>query len=95
MSKLYQLGFSVSVSILHFDHLNSPVGSDIYQETLTKALAKHYGAKLLVVDSLLLPGVRFLHNFINLALCYPVACDTFQNLSRVQQQRKLILQKRI
>lgn len=32
-------------------------GSDIYQEMLTKALAKHFGAKLLIVDSLLLPGV--------------------------------------
>lgn len=36
--------------------LSGPAGSDIYQETLCKALAKHYDAKLLVVDSLLLPG---------------------------------------
>ncbi|XP_076915850.1 uncharacterized protein LOC143575331 isoform X2 [Bidens hawaiensis] len=36
--------------------LSGPAGSEIYQETLTKALAKHYGARLLVVDSLLLPG---------------------------------------
>lgn len=35
------------------------VGSEIYQETLAKALAKHFGARLLVVDSLLLPGVSF------------------------------------
>jgi hypothetical protein len=33
------------------------LGSEIYQETLVKALAKHFGARLLVVDSLLLPGV--------------------------------------
>ncbi|KAI3893235.1 hypothetical protein MKX03_016880 [Papaver bracteatum] len=36
--------------------LSGPPGSDIYQETLAKALAKHFGARLLVVDSLLLPG---------------------------------------
>lgn len=35
------------------------LGSEIYQETLAKALAKHFGAKLLIVDSLLLPGVSF------------------------------------
>jgi hypothetical protein len=33
------------------------LGSEIYQETLVKALAKHFGARLLVVDSLLLPWV--------------------------------------
>ncbi|MBA0834440.1 hypothetical protein Goarm_006794 [Gossypium armourianum] len=36
--------------------LSGPAGSEIYQETLAKALAKHFGARLLVVDSLLLPG---------------------------------------
>ncbi|KAI9180491.1 hypothetical protein LWI28_005321 [Acer negundo] len=36
--------------------LSGPAGSEIYQETLAKALAKHFGAKLLVVDSLILPG---------------------------------------
>ncbi|XP_074268543.1 uncharacterized protein LOC141591935 isoform X2 [Silene latifolia] len=36
--------------------LSGPAGSEIYQETLVKALAKHYGAKLLIVESLLLPG---------------------------------------
>ncbi|KAK4788210.1 hypothetical protein SAY86_019529 [Trapa natans] len=36
--------------------LSGPAGSEIYQETLAKALAKHYGAKLFIVDSLLLPG---------------------------------------
>ncbi|BBH10403.1 AAA-type ATPase family protein [Prunus dulcis] len=36
--------------------LSGPAGSEIYQETLAKALAKHCGARLLIVDSLLLPG---------------------------------------
>ncbi|KAL8094541.1 hypothetical protein AgCh_036175 [Apium graveolens] len=36
--------------------LSGPAGSEIYQETLAKALAKHFGATLLIVDSLLLPG---------------------------------------
>ncbi|KAK8981021.1 hypothetical protein V6N11_059710 [Hibiscus sabdariffa] len=36
--------------------LSGPAGSEIYQETLAKALAKHFGARFLVVDSLLLPG---------------------------------------
>ncbi|KAK0582949.1 hypothetical protein LWI29_031416 [Acer saccharum] len=36
--------------------LSGPAGSEIYQETLAKALAKHFGAKLLIVDSLILPG---------------------------------------
>lgn len=36
--------------------LSGPAGSEIYQETLTKALARHFGARLLIVDSLLLPG---------------------------------------
>ncbi|MFS7941507.1 putative transcription factor interactor and regulator FHA-SMAD family [Helianthus anomalus] len=36
--------------------LSGPAGSEIYQETLAKALAKHFGAHLLLVDSLLLPG---------------------------------------
>ncbi|KAM7254886.1 hypothetical protein ACFE04_020127 [Oxalis oulophora] len=41
--------------------LSGPAGkpsysSEIYQETLAKALAKHFNAKLLIVDSLLLPG---------------------------------------
>ncbi|KAL5795587.1 hypothetical protein ACOSQ2_000407 [Xanthoceras sorbifolium] len=36
--------------------LSGPAGSEIYQETLAKALAKHFGAKLLIVDSLFLPG---------------------------------------
>ncbi|KAJ8898604.1 hypothetical protein K2173_004217 [Erythroxylum novogranatense] len=43
---------SVSPRIL----LSGPAGSEIYQETLAKALAKDVGAKLLVVDSLVLPG---------------------------------------
>lgn len=36
--------------------LSGPAGSEIYQETLAKALAKHFGARVLIVDSLLLPG---------------------------------------
>ncbi|XP_059659545.1 uncharacterized protein LOC132306240 [Cornus florida] len=36
--------------------LSGPAGSEMYQETLTKALAKYFGARLLIVDSLLLPG---------------------------------------
>ncbi|KAK9281285.1 hypothetical protein L1049_004182 [Liquidambar formosana] len=36
--------------------LSGPAGSEIYQENLAKALAKHFGARLLIVDSLLLPG---------------------------------------
>ncbi|CAL5208915.1 unnamed protein product [Lathyrus oleraceus] len=43
---------SVSPRIL----LSGPSGSEIYQETLSKALAKHFGARLLIVDSLSLPG---------------------------------------
>ncbi|KAF2314999.1 hypothetical protein GH714_037488 [Hevea brasiliensis] len=35
------------------------IGSEIYQETLVKALAKDVGARLLVIDSFLLPGVSF------------------------------------
>lgn len=33
-------------------------GSEIYQEMLAKALAKHFGAKLLIFDSHSLLGVR-------------------------------------
>ncbi|KAG5063217.1 hypothetical protein JHK85_004400 [Glycine max] len=40
--------------------LSGPAGSEIYQETLSKALVKHFGARLLIVDSLSLPGVCFL-----------------------------------
>ncbi|KAL2556690.1 AAA-type ATPase family protein [Forsythia ovata] len=36
--------------------LSGPAGSEIYQETLMKALAKHCGARLVIVDSFLLPG---------------------------------------
>jgi SpoVK/Ycf46/Vps4 family AAA+-type ATPase len=39
--------------------LSGPSGSEIYQEMLAKALAKQFGAKLMIVDSLLLPGVIF------------------------------------
>ncbi|KAI0511827.1 hypothetical protein KFK09_012459 [Dendrobium nobile] len=37
--------------------LSGPSGSEIYQENLTKALAKHYDVRLLIIDSLILPGV--------------------------------------
>ncbi|XP_010931645.1 uncharacterized protein [Elaeis guineensis] len=36
--------------------LTGPTGSEIYQETLVKALARHFGARLLIIDSLQLPG---------------------------------------
>ncbi|KAK2457211.1 AAA-type ATPase family protein [Trifolium repens] len=36
--------------------LSGPAGSEIYQESLSKALAKHFGAWLLIVDSLSPPG---------------------------------------
>ncbi|KAJ0265071.1 AAA ATPase [Hirschfeldia incana] len=36
--------------------LSGPAGSEIYQEMLAKALAKHFESKLMIVDSLLLPG---------------------------------------
>ncbi|KAL9141831.1 hypothetical protein ABFS82_14G130800 [Erythranthe guttata] len=36
--------------------LSGPAGSEIYQETLTKAIAKHFGTRLLIVDTVLLPG---------------------------------------
>ncbi|XP_047981035.1 uncharacterized protein LOC125222455 [Salvia hispanica] len=36
--------------------LSGPAGSEIYQETLTKALAKYFGVSLLIVDTVLLPG---------------------------------------
>ncbi|XP_057776605.1 uncharacterized protein LOC130995363 isoform X2 [Salvia miltiorrhiza] len=36
--------------------LSGPGGSEIYQETLTKALAKFFGVRLLIVDTITLPG---------------------------------------
>ncbi|KAF7093908.1 hypothetical protein CFC21_096285 [Triticum aestivum] len=38
--------------------LSSSSGTEIYQETIVKALAKKFGARLLIVDSLLLPAAR-------------------------------------
>lgn len=35
-------------------------GTDIYQQYLVKALAKHFGARLLTIDSSMLFGVSFL-----------------------------------
>ncbi|ONK68251.1 uncharacterized protein A4U43_C05F9300 [Asparagus officinalis] len=43
-------------SLSHRILLSGPTGSEIYQETLIKALAKQFGAKLMMIDSLLLPG---------------------------------------
>ena len=50
---LIMYSYNLCTHIIFLCHL----GSEIYQETLVKALAKHFGARLLVVDSLLLPGV--------------------------------------
>jgi SpoVK/Ycf46/Vps4 family AAA+-type ATPase len=36
--------------------LSGPAGSELYQEMLVQALGKHFSAKLLIIDSLLLPG---------------------------------------
>ncbi|WOK94703.1 hypothetical protein Cni_G03408 [Canna indica] len=49
-------------SVNHRILLSGPTGSEIYQETLVKALAKHFCAKLLIVDSLLLSGGPSLKN---------------------------------
>ncbi|PKA48946.1 Katanin p60 ATPase-containing subunit A1 [Apostasia shenzhenica] len=38
--------------------LCGPTGSELYQETLIKALAKNFGVRLLIVDTLTLLGVR-------------------------------------
>ncbi|WVZ49990.1 hypothetical protein U9M48_001292 [Paspalum notatum var. saurae] len=54
--KEFMKQFSEISSINQRILLSGPAGSEIYQETLVKALAKHFGARLLVVDSLLLPG---------------------------------------
>ncbi|KAG0470520.1 hypothetical protein HPP92_017220 [Vanilla planifolia] len=37
--------------------LSGPTGSEIYQEILTKALAKQFNVRLLIIDSLVLPGI--------------------------------------
>ncbi|CAL9046450.1 uncharacterized protein LOC135606707 [Musa acuminata AAA Group] len=42
-------------SVNHRILLSGPTGSEIYQETLVKALAKHFGVRLLIIDTLLLP----------------------------------------
>ncbi|XP_052186100.1 uncharacterized protein LOC127797326 isoform X2 [Diospyros lotus] len=46
--------------------LSGPAGTELYQETLTKAIAKHFGASLLIVDSLLPPNGPVLKNFDSL-----------------------------
>lgn len=50
--------FLLSICITKFSY-GIFEGSEIYQEALAKALAKNYGAKLMIVDTLLLPGVNF------------------------------------
>ncbi|KAJ8749618.1 hypothetical protein K2173_026267 [Erythroxylum novogranatense] len=54
--------------------LSGPAGSEIYQETLAKALAKDVGARLLVVDSLVLPGATT-----------PRETDSFKESSRAER----------
>ncbi|CAN6351954.1 unnamed protein product [Urochloa humidicola] len=54
LGKLFQKISSLNQRIL----LSGPSGSEIYQETLIKALAKHFGARLLIVDSLMLSAQR-------------------------------------
>ncbi|XP_019098372.1 PREDICTED: uncharacterized protein LOC104760151 [Camelina sativa] len=54
-SKYVKYGSDLSTSCPRI-LLSGPAGSEIYQETLVKALAKSFGAKLMIVDSLLLPG---------------------------------------
>ncbi|KAK8967529.1 Katanin p60 ATPase-containing subunit A1 [Platanthera guangdongensis] len=46
--------------------LSGPTGSEIYQETLAKALAKHFDVKLLIIDCLMLPGVSFSKDSVSL-----------------------------
>ena len=46
---------------LHQRVASTCTGSEIYQETLVKALAKHFGVRLLVIESLVLPGVSIFH----------------------------------
>lgn len=48
---------NLSSTCSYFCFCNSHLGSETYQETLIKALAKHFGARILVVDSLPLPSV--------------------------------------
>ncbi|ONK78664.1 uncharacterized protein A4U43_C02F21160 [Asparagus officinalis] len=46
--------------------LSGPAGSEIYQETLAKALAKHFEARLLIIDSFVLLGVQSLKDLESL-----------------------------
>lgn len=56
------LMWAIMCFYLRLASVNPFAGSEIYQETLIKALAKNFGARVLIVDSLLLPGVSFLIN---------------------------------
>lgn len=59
--------FNLAINIIFLMHCLL-TGSEIYQETLAKALAKYFGVRLLIVDSLLLPGVSLL--LPNLYCCF-------------------------
>lgn len=61
MSFLFMLCFLFFSGVV-ISPYESSVGSEIYQETLSKALSKHFGARLLIVDSLSMPGVCFLRH---------------------------------
>jgi hypothetical protein len=43
------------------------LGSEGYQEALIKALAKHFGARILILDSLMLCGVSY--TLVPLLIC--------------------------
>ncbi|KAL0903361.1 hypothetical protein M5K25_027735 [Dendrobium thyrsiflorum] len=49
--------------------LSGPTGSEIYQESLTKALAKHFRVRFLVIDCLMLPIVSSLKDSESLKEC--------------------------
>lgn len=57
------------------------IGSEIYQELLVKALAKSFGAKLLVIDYSLLSGVSFL------TLLFLLSTDTIAIVNVASQPR--------
>ena len=83
------------------------VGSEIYQETLAKALAKEIGARLLIVESLLLPGVSSFIIFdcmgifyVPRILCKSICMHSIESAIAYcydfsHHQKSLILQKRI
>ncbi|PIA32895.1 hypothetical protein AQUCO_04300080v1 [Aquilegia coerulea] len=68
--------------------LMGPSGSEIYQETLTKALAKYLGARLLIVDSLLLPGEFISKNKRSNEGSKSEICGILDNKRSASQQNK-------